>query len=316
MPDAILLALAPVFFVLALGYGAGRLRIVDNHQVDGLNALVMDFALPASLFVATASASRAQMFAQAPLFGILCLVMLLLYFAWYVLARIFSETTKADASLQALTIAFPNLAGVGLPIASAVLGPGGTVPVAVALAAGSILVSPLTLIMVELSGSKQGGVVEPPTVRMLGALRRALTKPVVMAPALGILLSLSELKLGPVAEACLMLIGHAAAGVALFLTGLVLSAQSFRLDWRVVAATAMADIIRPLLATAVVFALPVSAEIARSAILLATVPSGFFGILFAVNYRLDSAAIGSMVTASTIFSILTMAIAISVLFPH
>lgn len=316
MPDAILLALAPVFFVLALGYGAGRLRIVDNHQVDGLNALVMDFALPASLFVATASASRAQMFAQAPLFGILCLVMLLLYFAWYVLARIFSQITKADASLQALTIAFPNLAGVGLPIASAVLGPAGTVPVAVALAAGSILVSPLTLIMVELSGSKHGGAVEPPTVRMLRALRRALTKPVVMAPALGILLSLSELKLGPVAEACLMLIGHAAAGVALFLTGLVLSAQSFRLDWRVVAATAMADIIRPLLAAAVVFALPVSAEIARSAILLATVPSGFFGILFAVNYRLDSAAIGSMVTASTIFSILTMAIAISVLFPH
>jgi malonate transporter len=316
MPDAILLALAPVFFVLALGYGAGRLRIVDNHQVDGLNALVMGFALPASLFVATASASRAQMFAQAPLFGILCLVMLLLYFAWYILARIFSQITKADASLQALTIAFPNLAGVGLPIASAVLGPAGTVPVAVALAAGSILVSPLTLIMVELSGSKQGGAVEPPTVRMLRALRRALTKPVVMAPALGILLSLSELKLGPVAEACLMLIGHAAAGVALFLTGLVLSVQSFRLDWRVVAATAMADIIRPLLAAAVVFALPVSAEIARSAILLATVPSGFFGILFAVNYRLDSAVIGSMVTASTIFSILTMAIAISVLFPH
>ena len=63
MTNAIPLALAPVFFVLALGYGAGRSRIVDNHQVDGLNALVMDFALPASLFMATASASREQLFA-------------------------------------------------------------------------------------------------------------------------------------------------------------------------------------------------------------------------------------------------------------
>ena len=52
------------------------------------------------------------------------------------------------------------------------------------------------------------------------------------------------------------------------------------------------------------------------AILLAAVPSGFFGILFAVNYRLDSATAGSMVTASTVFSIVTMAIAIAVLFPH
>ncbi len=62
---------------------AGRLRIVDNHQVDSLNALVMDFALPASLFVATASASRSQMFAQAPLFAILGVVMLVLFLGWY-----------------------------------------------------------------------------------------------------------------------------------------------------------------------------------------------------------------------------------------
>jgi malonate transporter len=46
------------------------------------------------------------------------------------------------------------------------------------------------------------------------------------------------------------------------------------------------------------------------------VPSGFFGILFAVNYRLDPGTSGSMVTASTVFSIVTMAIAITVLFPH
>jgi predicted permease len=46
---------------------------------------------------------------------------------------------------------------------------------------------------------------------------------VVLAPALGILLSLSELKIGSVIEASLLLIGHAAAGVALFLTGLILS---------------------------------------------------------------------------------------------
>ncbi len=60
MANAILMALAPVFFVLALGYGAGKLRIIDNSRVDGFNALVMDFALPAALFVATASAPRSE----------------------------------------------------------------------------------------------------------------------------------------------------------------------------------------------------------------------------------------------------------------
>ncbi|MEJ0015915.1 MAG: AEC family transporter [Acetobacteraceae bacterium] len=315
MSNAILLALAPAFFVLALGYGAGRFRIVDNRQIDGLNAFVMDFALPASLFVASASASRSEMLAQVPLFAIFGLAMLLLYFAWYYLARVVAKVDKADASLQALTIAFPNLAGVGLPIVSAVLGQAGMVPVAIALASGSILVSPLTLILVEMTTREQDGAAEATTRRVLRALRRALTKPVVLAPALGILLSLSQLEFGPVAQACLLLVGHGAAGVALFLTGLVLSAQPFRLDWNVVSATGMADIVRPLLTAAMVFVLPVSPDVAKAAILLAAVPSGFFGILFAVNYRLDSATAGSMVIASTGFSILTMAIAIAVLFP-
>jgi len=69
------------------------------------------------------------------------------------------------------------------------------------------------------------------------------------------------------------------------------------------------------LAVAVVYLVPVPPEVAKTTILLAAAPSGFFGILFAVNYRLDSATAGSIVTASTVFSILTMAIAIAVLFP-
>src|SRR5580704_1462847 len=43
--DIILSAVVPVFFVMALGYLAGWLRDIDNHQVAELNALVMDFAL-------------------------------------------------------------------------------------------------------------------------------------------------------------------------------------------------------------------------------------------------------------------------------
>jgi malonate transporter len=315
MSNAIVMALAPVFFVLLLGYAAGKFRIVDNHQVDGLNALVMDFALPASLFAATASASRKQMIEQAPLFLVFGLTMLLLYVAWYFAVRRFSDASRSDASLQALTIGFPNLAGVGLPVVTSVLGPTGTVQVAVALATGSILISPLTLIIVEMSNAGEHGSGLSAT-QVLTAIRRALTKPIVLAPALGILLSVSSLDLNALAHACLSLIGSAAAGVALFLTGLILSAQSFRLDWKVVAATAASDMIRPLLAVAVVYCFPIAPEAAKTAILLAAVPSGFFGILFAVNYRLDSATAGSMVTASTGFSIVTMAIAIAILFPQ
>jgi malonate transporter len=56
MTTTILLdALVPIFGVIALGYFAGWVRDIDNTHVAELNALVMDFALPASLFIATAS---------------------------------------------------------------------------------------------------------------------------------------------------------------------------------------------------------------------------------------------------------------------
>lgn len=316
MASSILLALAPVFFVMLAGFAAGRWRVVENHEVASLNTFVMTFALPAALLSSTAAATREQILGEAPLFAVLCLVMLAIYLGWYVGVRLVSPTSRADAALQALTIAFPNLAGVALPIASCVIGPGGTVPVAIALAVGSLTVSPLSLIVVELSQrSAQVAAGSSPWRRIAAAVMHSVTKPVVLAPALGILLAIADLQPPPFVDASLMLIGHAAPGVALFLTGLVLSAQPFRLNWKVVWATAIADMIRPLTAAAIVLGLPISPEIAKVAVLLSAVPSGFFGILFAVTYRLEAANVGSMVIASTLFSIPTMALAIAFLFP-
>jgi malonate transporter len=44
-------ALLPVFFVLALGYVAGKRRSFDAHQAAELSKLALSFALPAFLFV-------------------------------------------------------------------------------------------------------------------------------------------------------------------------------------------------------------------------------------------------------------------------
>jgi malonate transporter len=56
----------------------GWTRDIDNHQLAALNALVMDFALPLSLFVATASTPRALLLAQWPLLVVLAVSMLVL----------------------------------------------------------------------------------------------------------------------------------------------------------------------------------------------------------------------------------------------
>src|SRR5947208_10040756 len=62
----VITVLLPVFFVLGLGYFAGRAKKFDAEQVAGLNELVLDYALPAMLFVATVKTPRERLLSEGP----------------------------------------------------------------------------------------------------------------------------------------------------------------------------------------------------------------------------------------------------------
>ena len=101
-------ALAPVFFALAVGYAAGRFRIIDNIHVDGLNTLVMKIALPLLLFTILAGARRADVVEHGALAAVALLVMGVTYLAVVVLQRTANRRDTAVAAVQALTVTFPN----------------------------------------------------------------------------------------------------------------------------------------------------------------------------------------------------------------
>ncbi len=305
-------ALVPIFFVIGLGYVAGLTRSIDNHHVGELNALVMQFALPASLFVATATTPWAEMRGEESLVLLLGIGMLLVYGVWYVLVRRFGAS-REESSIQALTVALPNFAAAGLPIVQAVVGTAGTVHVAIAIAAGSILPSPITLLILELAQPSDGKI--STASRLLRSIKRSLLKPIVAAPLIGTLLSFVGLDLDPLTKSSLQLIGVSAGGVALFLTGLVLSSQPFRMTKTVAAGTFVSNVVQPVLVWALTLILAVPAAEARIAILLAAMPSGFFGILFGINYKTQSQDVGSIVIASTVLSLVTVGAAIVLFFP-
>jgi malonate transporter len=124
------------------------------------------------------------------------------------------------------------------------------------------------------------------------------------------------LQTGEVVSASFRLIGQAAGGAALFLTGLILSAQPFALGRRIAVATVVVNMIRPLFVAAIVHIFAVPPHIAKVSILLSALPAGFFGILFGVTYKVSYAGAGSIVIASTLLSIGTLAVAIALLYPH
>jgi malonate transporter len=268
--------------VLALGYVAGRTKYIDNHRVAELTSLVMDFALPASLFVAMVQTPRSQLLQDRALVAVLAVSMLGIYGVSFVVQRTLFKLGAREAATISLTTAFPNLASAGIPVIGSVFGAGYTVSVAIALAVGSVVLSPLTLVLLEAGdGTGAHAPVRPRLIRTIG---KSISKPVVIAPLIGMTLSLCHVETPRLLDTSLGLIGVCAGGVALFLTGLILSAQPFKLNVTAASGTLFKNVGQPLFTAALVTALAAPPLIFREAIILGAVPSGFFGILFSLRY--------------------------------
>lgn len=140
-----------------------------------------------------------------------------------------------EAAVHALTVAFPNVAGVGLPVLVCAFGPKAALPVAIGIAAGAITISPLTLALLEIAKSGQAetaGAAVGPFDTFLAALGRSLRRPIFLGPALGVLVSALGVTPPPLLAASLGPVTACTAGVGLFLTGLMFSAQAIRLNGR------------------------------------------------------------------------------------
>jgi predicted permease len=299
-------ALVPVFFVMFLGYFAGARRIIDNQHVANLNALLMTFALPVALFVGVAQTSRSGLEENGKLVLVLVISMLVIFGITFALNHYVFRLSSGENAVQSLSVGFPNFAAVGLPLVGSVLGPGSAVSAAVSLAAGSVFISPLAMAVLEARGKATGSSPHP----IATALCHSLSKPIAIAPMAGLVVSLLGIHLDEVVSHALNLIGATGAGLACFVTGLVLSAQPVRLNANVGVGVLIKNIILPLVAYAIALVLGMSGEIAREAILLSAIPAGFFGVLFGLNYGVRSQAIGSTLILSYLFSVITLTAAI------
>src|SRR5271165_5376444 len=282
MVTMILNALAPVFFVMFLGYFAGRRRLVDNINVANLNVLVMTFALPAALFTAISRTPQRVIIENGKLMLVLTLAMLIIFVVELLLQYRVFHMEPGKAAVQTLTVALPNYASVGLPLLGSVFGPQSALSVAVAIAVATV---------------------------------KSLRRPIFWAPMLGVIVALSNVPMPDVVGRMLNLIGQATAGAALFLTGVILSAQRLRINLDVITGVLLKNVLQPLLAWGIVRLVDVPEPIAGQAILLIAIPAGFFGVVFGVGYGVRSEEAGSTLIASSIFAAISLAVTIMFVAP-
>lgn len=290
----ILKALAPIFLILALGYWAGKSKLVDNTNVSLLNIFLMDFALPGALFLATVQTPWDGIVKQIPLVLQLALAMWVVYALVYYISVKGSGKSMGDAAVLALTVALPNYAALGLPILNGVFGesPGTSLNVAIAISCGSVLMTPFCLMMLEASKAKARGEHTAMGKLLPRLMLLALKKPLVFGPILGVIGSALLGAAGVKAPELLLIafkpLGAAALASALFLTGVILSARKLKINGLVIFCALLKNIIQPFLGWGIALALGIDPVVGVAGVLLIALSAGFFGVVFGNRYGVQS----------------------------
>jgi malonate transporter and related proteins len=305
MIETLAVALVPIFFGLLLGYFAGVFKIADNINVRTLMTFVMNFALPCALFSSIVKVPRTVLLGQGNTIWILAVVYLLIFFATYFYGRSVAKESPKDASVLAMTVSFPNITAVGIPLLDATYGTYTGMLVAIGLAVGTLTISPLGLVILE--GNRTDHHARSPLAHFASAIVRTMRRPVVWAPVLGIVFSLCNLSLPAFAMRSLGVMGTATAGAALFLTGLIVSARSLSFDATVILGALAKNVIQPAICLGIGLLLHLPHPLLAALVLTVAIPSGFFGIVFGKSFDASPQSASSGLVYSYILSILSLA---------
>lgn len=298
-------SLVPVFAGLLLGYVAGVRKVVDNKDLRTLITFVMSFAVPCALFTTIVRAPHALLWGQGKVVLVLAVAYLAIYGLTYFAAIRLARMNGADSSVLSLTLAFPNAAAIGIPLLPAVYGNSAAVSAVIAIAVGAVTISPLTLAILESNTGDHDHLSALARTRI--SFLRAIQRPVVWAPVLAVLWVACDFTVPSYIERSLTLFAAATAGAALFLTGLVLSAQRFSLSWSVGWSVVGKTLLQPALCLGAARVVGLTPEQTRHVVLITAIPCGFFGVVFGKSFAATAAVASSSLIASTLVGVATLA---------
>ena len=306
-----LTVLLPVFFVLGLGYFAGRAKKFDADQVAGLNELVLDYAFPAMMFVATVKTPRDELLSEGSYALALLVAFVGLFLAVVLVSTLLLRHSLGEATLQANLASFPSVGFFGPPIFQGLFGPSSLVSIAFASTLSAVTIIPLTLVLLEIHHQRTTrGEGQRVSSLIVQSLANTLKKPMVWAPLIGVALVLAGARVPPLLDNMLMLIGSSTSGASIFLAGLIIAAYEIRLNGEVIGNALVKMVAQPLLMVLLVAALKVGSPLAGEGIVICAIPTAVFAPLLAPRYRIYEVESSSTLMATALLMIVTLPIAI------
>lgn len=293
--------IAPVFLVIALGFGLGRTALFRQGDAQVLITFVWYVGIPALIFgfIAPRPLPGGTELMLAAAFY---LSLYSVYFLAMALAKLLFRLSLGEQGIFALATCFANGAFLGVPIMEAAYGPEGVRLLLILLSFHSLTLLPITTVVVESAGGGSGAVI---LRRVLGAIAH---NPIMVALAAALVWSALSLPYPLWLNRLVSLPAAAAAPVGLFAAGLALS--QVRISGDLPQALTAVFLKLVLLPAAVygmgtyVFALP--ATWVGTATVLASLPTGMVAYSFASQYGIAPRRAASTVLLSTILSVVSL----------
>ena len=313
MISTILDALLPVAAAIGLGWLAGRLRLLEHDDARVLATFVIKFALPLALFEGAVSTPPSKIGNVALAATLLVGLMGVFVLALLVGKLVFRHDLKT-ATIQALVCAFPDMAYFGAPILLVVFGPEGSIPVLLGNLVTSLLMLPLTIVLIQLSDTAQAKSdthgIGSIFVRSVGS---AVLNPIVWLPLTGAALSFAHIALPHPVMASVGMVAKAAGGASLFALGLMLYGERFRASANVLVNLALKNLVQPGLMVLAALAFALKGPAVHQAIITGAVPTATAAAMFALKSKTYTADATATILISTILGIFTEALLIAFL---
>lgn len=290
--------LLPILIVMAIGYISGKKNVFEQGQSQVFNKLVLDYALPAALFISIVRADRKMLFENATLSIISVVGLVVLFMVSYYTIQWFFKRSKAEGAVCALVAGSPTIGFLGYAILDPLYGTGietGLVVAIVAIVVNAITL-PIGLYLLN-SGSNDA---DKSNKSQGNAIIDSLKQPVVWAPLLAVAFVLIGIKVPSQIDPTFELLAQANSSVAVFAAGLTLAAYKFELDWEIAYNTFFKLILMPAVFLIAGLMFDLSSLTLQMLVLGVALPPAFSGVIISGKYNVYTRQATSSLAVSVI----------------
>ena len=286
MLNIMLTDLVPIFVIMILGYVSGKKGEFNAANARSLNQFVLNYALPAGLFVSIVKADRAMLFSDIRLSLVSLGVIVGCYFWSYFSCLKFFKHSKAEASIAGLVGGAPTIGYLGFAVLEPIYGTSATVGLVVAVVAIVVnaVTIPLALCLLN-PGRQSAAAAGNPPVKPSNALLNALKEPVCWSPILAVLIVLTGFRFTGSLDPVFNLIANANAGVAVFAAGITLSTNKFEFNAEVLYNSFVKLIFMPAAMLAIGLLTGMNGEKLQMLVLCGALPPVFSGIIIGSRFQ-------------------------------